>query len=70
MHNSLTWQSLPSLLLIPLLAGVISQAEAAEIWDVILQLPEDQDEIPMPRHLHSAADRMALWAMPVHAPVQ
>ena len=70
MHDSQTWQTLPPRLLIPLLQGVISQVEAAEIWDLVLRSPPWQQTVTLPPRLHSAAQRLKLWAMPVQAPLQ
>ncbi len=58
---SLTWQQLPDGLLEPLMAGVFSLAEAAEIWDLFLLHPGQW--IDPPSHLRPALDRHKLWQM-------
>ena len=70
MSLSLTWQALPPFLLRPLMDSAISLAEACELFDLILQL-RPNERLPLPKHLHPAADRLSLWALdlkgcPVH----
>ena len=69
MSTSLTWQILPPHLLQPLLEGVISLVEAAEIWDLQLATPRGQ-WVPLPKHLHLAAARLTLWRAPAHPMIQ
>lgn len=61
MSTSLTWQELPPHLLAPLLQGVISLAEAAELWDLLLLHPGQW--ISPPPHLTAALERLDLWQM-------
>ena len=60
MHHSLTYQYLPPWLLQPLLAGVLSQPEAAEIWDGWLMTPPNERR-DLPPHLYPACQRLHLW---------
>ncbi len=68
-HSSLTYQHLPEWLSEPLLAGVLTLPEAAELWDNLLLTP-DGDGCPVPLHLHQAVERLLLWELEVAAPVQ
>jgi hypothetical protein len=68
--HSLTYSLLPSWLLNPLLQGVISQVEAAELWDSQLLVPPDQPHLELPPHLHPACERLSLWAREVTSPPQ
>ena len=64
--HSLTYSLLPSHLLEPLLQGVISLPEAAELWDSMLMVPLDQQySDPLPQRLHPACERLRLWATEV-----
>ena len=64
--NSLTWQFLPPQLQEPLLQGVISQAEAADLWDLTLLCPDDWINW-LPPHLQQVARRVWLFRMRVDA---
>ena len=61
MSLSLTYQELPPDLLEPLMQGVISLAEASELFDLVLMA--DGDWADLPPHLEPAADRILLWKM-------
>lgn len=63
MSLSLTWQQLPEYLLEPLMAEVISAAEAAMLWDLLLT--ETDEWADLPPILHPAAERLLLWEMDV-----
>ena len=63
MHDSLTWQFLPPWLQDPLLAGVVTQAEAAELWDLVLR--SDGQRMRLPAHLLPAANRVFLFNVQV-----
>ena len=56
---SLTWQYLPEWLQAPLLLGVLSLAEAAELWDHSL-VGAELEWCPLPTHLFPAAERLFL----------
>jgi hypothetical protein len=58
--SSLTYLELPKDLLEPLLAGVLSLAEASELFDLLLQTPQGQ-WVVLPPRLESAALRLELW---------
>ena len=58
---SLSYQILPMWLLEALMNQVLLAHEAAEIND--LMLLSQSDVTVLPPHLHSAAERLALWEM-------
>lgn len=68
-HSSQTYQQLPEWLSEPLLAGVLSLPEAAELWDDVLMTPDGQP-VPVPLHLHPAVERLLFWQLEVTTPVQ
>lgn len=61
--HSLTWKSLPTWLLEPVMAEVILLSQAAEIHDLILLSAPDEISVEMPLHLHlqDALERLMLW---------
>lgn len=61
--DSLTWQFLPAKWLAPVMDGVISLAEAAELWDLLLLNPNEWVEPP--KHLRPAVSRLLLWQQEV-----
>lgn len=58
--HSLTYTELPDNLRDAMLAGAISLAEAAEIWDLALMTPEDEGG-DLPESLWPAAERLHLF---------
>lgn len=60
--DSLTWQELPAWLLRPVMAGVLTLAEAAHLWDEYLMTPEGATRELRPV-LHPVAERLQLWEM-------
>lgn len=61
MTTSLTWQELPQWLLEPVMEQHLLLWEAAAIWDHCLLQTEEVS--PLPKWLHPAAQRLALWEM-------
>ena len=62
MQTSQTWQYLPHWLQWPVFLGVLSLAEAAELWDHTLLSTQEWE--PLPPHLFSAAERLFLLEAP------
>ena len=60
--SSLTYQSRPEWLLDPLMQGVLTVAEASQLWDCWLLTPPGE-ESSLPRNLWPAAERMFLLEM-------
>lgn len=63
--SSLTWQELPPDLLDPVLEGVLTLVEAAEIFDLILTAPLEWREVDLPPHLEAVGERLWLWRLEV-----
>lgn len=64
-----TVRAMPQWMVKPMLAGVLTQQEAAEIWQNY-QLTKPHEVRPLPKHLHEAAARLHLWEVVPTAPVQ
>ena len=54
MHESLTWQTLPSAFLEPVLLGLVLLMAASELWDLWLTTPNGQT-LAIPQRLQPAA---------------
>lgn len=67
--HSLTYSRLPPYLRRPALAGLVSLADAAEIWDLTL-LQADYSTNLLPDRLFPAAAVIWLWNLEVESPVQ
>ena len=69
MDNSLTYLYFPDRWLRPVLDGVLTLAEASELWELTCLLNPDA-WIEPPPHLLGAVSRLTLWQMPVDKMVQ
>lgn len=70
MHWSLTYKHFDPWLMRPLMAGVISQAEASQVWDEWLMAGQPDAFSPDDPALQKVAMRLHLWALPVEGMVQ
>lgn len=61
MSSSATWQELPNWLMAPVMDGVLTLAEAAQLWDVWL-MSKERDSLDVPPALIPASSRLRLWA--------
>ena len=68
MHWSQTWQQLDPWILEPLMQGVITVAEASEMFDHVLMQTGPLRELPP--SLWPAAQRLHLWASKPQGMVQ
>ena len=60
---SATWTQMPAKWQQPLIEGVLTLAEASEMWDLLLQSPDEW--IAVPPHLQPAVDRLLFWQMQI-----
>ena len=62
-------RAMPQWMVTPMLAGVLTPQEAAEIWQNYRQTELGKFR-PLPLHLHQAAQRLHLWEVQPTAPMQ